>query len=204
MSVKKQVPSLCKIYSFYEEITEEFLDESDVDSYFYSNIFDISQSQHRLVQVCRGSNKKSFAIKLCHFCDSKRQQRYILQKVVIISKTELTCLVDSLRDFLKNLIKLASAYRFPYRSPQLRMDLQSQKTISLFFTIAISLNIQKVEFLYRSNLERTIHAYFQSKSLNYTVINFFFQKLELNHREIHLFYKNRYYVANKCEIIECN
>ena len=34
MSVKKQIPSLCKLYSFYEGIPEEFLDETDVDSYF--------------------------------------------------------------------------------------------------------------------------------------------------------------------------
>ena len=34
MSVKKQIPSLCKLYSFYEEIPEEFLDETDVDSIF--------------------------------------------------------------------------------------------------------------------------------------------------------------------------
>ena len=42
MSVKKQFPSLCKLYSFNEEILEEFLDGTDVDSYFYQNIFDIS------------------------------------------------------------------------------------------------------------------------------------------------------------------
>ena len=57
MSVKKQFPSLCELYSFYEEIPEEFLDETDVDSYFYHNIFDISQSQHRIERVSRGSKK---------------------------------------------------------------------------------------------------------------------------------------------------
>ena len=31
MSVKKQIPSFCKILSFYEEIPEEFLDDTDVD-----------------------------------------------------------------------------------------------------------------------------------------------------------------------------
>ena len=51
MSVKKQFPSLCKLYSFSEEIPEEFLDETDADSYFYHNIFDISQFQHRIEQV---------------------------------------------------------------------------------------------------------------------------------------------------------
>ena len=42
----------------------QFLDETDVDSYFYYNNFDISQSQLQIVPVSRGSNKKSFAIKL--------------------------------------------------------------------------------------------------------------------------------------------
>ena len=57
MSVKKRIPSLCKLYSFYEEIPEQFLDETDVNSYFYHNIFDISQSQYRIVRVSRGSKK---------------------------------------------------------------------------------------------------------------------------------------------------
>ena len=35
MSVKKQIPSFCKFSSFYEEIPEAFLDETDVDSFFY-------------------------------------------------------------------------------------------------------------------------------------------------------------------------
>ena len=78
MSVKKQLPSFCKFCSFYEEIPEEFLDKTDIDSYFYHNISDIPQSQRRIVRVSRGSNNKSFAIKLFQFCDLKTQQRYIL------------------------------------------------------------------------------------------------------------------------------
>ena len=37
---------------------------------------------------------------LFHFCDLKTQQGYIIQEKMKISKRELTCLVDSLRDFL--------------------------------------------------------------------------------------------------------
>ena len=59
MSVQKQNSSLYKLYSFYKKIPVEFLDETDVDSYFYHNIFDISQSQHRVLRVSKGSNKKS-------------------------------------------------------------------------------------------------------------------------------------------------
>ena len=75
------------------------------------------------------------------------------------------------------MIKLANAYRFPCRSPKLRLDLQSQKTISLLITIAISLNIQIDKFVYHSDLQTTILAYFFSKRLSYTVINLFLQKL---------------------------
>ena len=75
MSVKKQIPSLRKLHSLYEEKAEDFLDETDVDSFFYRNIFDIFQSQHRIARVSRGSNRKTFAIKLFHFCDLKTLQR---------------------------------------------------------------------------------------------------------------------------------
>ena len=118
MSVKKEITSLCKLYSFYEEIPEELLDETDVDSFFNHNIFDISQSQHRIVRVSRGSNKKSFAIKLFQFCDLKTQQRYILQEVVKISKRDLTCLVDNLRDFLKTFDQASRWIQIPLPKPK--------------------------------------------------------------------------------------
>ena len=51
MSVEKKIPSLCKFCSFYEEKPEEFLDGTDVDSYFYLNIFYLSQSQNQIVRV---------------------------------------------------------------------------------------------------------------------------------------------------------
>ena len=89
MSTQKQISSLCKLYSAYEEIPEEFFDKTDVDSNFYHNIFDISQSHQRMVRVSKGSNKKSFAFKVFHFCDSKLQQRFVLKEEVSISKKKL-------------------------------------------------------------------------------------------------------------------
>ena len=118
MSVKKQIPSLCKLYSFYEEIPEEFLDETDVDSHFHHTFFDISQSQHRIGRVSRGSNKKYFAFKLFQFCNLKTQQRYILQEEVNISKRELTCLVDNLRDFLKTFDQASKCIEIPLPKPK--------------------------------------------------------------------------------------
>ena len=79
--------------------------------------------------------------------------------------------------FSKLSIKLARTYRFPYRSPKLRLDLQSQKTIFLLITITLSLNIQTDKFNCQFDLETTILAYFPSKSLKYTAINSFSRKL---------------------------
>ena len=42
MSVKKQIPGLCKLYSFYKEIPEEFLDETDVESFFSTTFLTFS------------------------------------------------------------------------------------------------------------------------------------------------------------------
>ena len=127
MSVKKQIPSLCKFDSFYKEIPEEFLDETDVDSCFYHNIFDISQFQHRIVRVSRGSNKKSFAIKLFQFCDLKTHQRYILQEEVNISKRELNCLVDNLRDFLKTFDQPGKCIKIPRPKPKVEIGSTKSK-----------------------------------------------------------------------------
>ena len=127
MSVKKQVPSLCNFYSFYEEIPEEFLDKTDVDSYFYHIIFDISQSQHRIVRVSRGSNKKSYAFKLFQFCDIKTQQRYIFQEGVNISKRELTCLVENLRDFLRILDQASKCMQIPLPKPKVEIGSTKSK-----------------------------------------------------------------------------
>ena len=79
--------------------------------------------------------------------------------------------------FAKLLITLASVYRYPLRSPKLKLDLQNRKIIFLLITITISLNNQIDKFAYRSDFETTILAYFPSKSLNYTAINFFSQNM---------------------------
>ena len=130
MSTKKQISSLCKLYSIYEEVPEEFLDETDVDSYFHHNILDISQSHNRIVRVSKGSNKKSFTFKVFHFCDSKLQQRFILEEEVSISKKEIESLLDSLGDFLKAFDQAnKEVLQIPLPKPlNLRLDLQKQKT----------------------------------------------------------------------------
>ena len=203
MSVKNQIPSLCKLYSFYEEIPEEFLDETDVDSYFYHNIFDISHSQHRIVRVSRGSNKKSFAIKLFQFCALKTQQRYILQEEVNISKRELTCLVDILRDFLKTFDKASKCIQIPLPKPKVEIGSTKAKDnlFAHYYNDIIEHPNRQICLSFRfGNNNSSVYSLkkfeLHGNQFNLTEI------VNLNHREIHHLYKNRYYVANKCEIIE--
>ena len=205
MSVKKQIPSLCKLFSFYEEIPEEFLDETDVDSYFYYKTFDISQSQHRIVRVSRGSNKKSFAIKLFQFCDLKTQQRYILQEGVNISKRELTCSVDNLRDFLKTFDQASKCIQIPL--PKSKVEIGSKKSKDNLFVHHYNDIIEhpnrqvRLSFRFGNNTSYV----FSLKNFELHGNQFILTEIvNLIHREIHHLYHNRYYVANKCEIIESN
>ena len=79
------------------------------------------------MRVSRGSNKQSFAIKLFQFCDLKTHQRYILQGDVNISKTELTCLVDTLRDFLKTFDQASKCIQIPLPKPKVEIGSTKSK-----------------------------------------------------------------------------
>ena len=127
MSTKKKISSLCKLYSVYEEKPDDFLDETDVDSYFYHNILDLSQSHHRTDRVSKGSNKKSFAFKLFQFCDSKLQQRFILKEEVSISKKEIESPLDSLGKFLKVFDQANKLSQIPIPKPKFEIELTKAK-----------------------------------------------------------------------------
>ena len=205
ISVKKQIPSLSKLHSFYEEIPKEFLDETDLDSYIYRNIFDISQSQHRLVGVSRGSNKKLFAINLFQFCDLETQQRYILQEEVNISKRELTCLVDSLRDFLKSFDQASKCVQIPLTKT--KIDIGSKKLKDNLFAHYYNDIIEHPNRQIRSSVRfaNNNSCVFSIKKFELHGNQFIPTEIvNLNYREIHHLYKNRCYVADKCDIFESN
>ena len=205
MSVKKRIPTLCKLYSFNKEIPEEFLDETDIDSFFYHKIFDISQSQHRIVRVSRGSNKKSFAINFFQFCDLKTQQRFILQEEVIISKRKLTSLADSLRDFLKTFDHDSKCIQIPQLNPKTEIASTTSKDnrfAHYYNDIIEHPNRQfRLSFRFASNTSCVFSIKkfaLHSDQLILTEI------VNLNHYGVHYLYKNQNYVANKCEIIDSN
>ena len=127
MSNRKQISSLCKLFSVYEETSEEFLNETEVDSYVYRNILDISQSHHRIVRFSKGSNKKSSAFKVFHFCDSKLQQRFILKEQVSTSKKEIESLIDTLGEFLKAFDQANKVSQVPLPKPKFEIGVTKAK-----------------------------------------------------------------------------
>ena len=153
------------------------MDETDVDSYFYHNIFDNSQSQHRKVRVSRGSNKKTFAIKLFQFCDLKTQQRYILREEVNISKRELTCLVDNLRDILKTFDQASKSIQTPLPKPKAEIGSTKSKDnlFAQYYNNIIEHPTRPTRLSFRFGNNNS--CVFSLKSLNYMAISLFLWKL---------------------------
>ena len=174
------------------------MDETDVDSYIYHNNFDILQSQHRIVRVSRSSNKKSFAIKLFQFCYFKTQQRYILQQDVIISKRELTCLVDNLRDFLKTFDQASKCIQILLPKTKVEINLFAH-----YYNDVIEQPNRQIRLSFRFGNNNS--CVFSLKKFELHGNQFILtETVKLNHRENHHLYKNRFNLANKCEIIESN
>ena len=61
---QKAISQLSKQYSFHKEKPEEFLDETDVDSFCKNIIFEIFQSQHRLNRVSKKLRQKVFCYQI--------------------------------------------------------------------------------------------------------------------------------------------
>ena len=112
---------MCKLFYFHEERPQKFSDETDVDSYFYHEMIEISRSRHRIVRVGKGSYKKSVASKLFQICYIKTQQRYILREEVTIFKRKLSFVVDSLRVFLKTFDKPSKCLHIPLAKPKIEI-----------------------------------------------------------------------------------
>ena len=123
------------------------------------------------------SIKKSFAIKLIQFCNLKTQQRYILQEEVNISKRELTCLVDILRDFLKTFDHASKCIQIPLPKP--KVEIGSTKSEDNLFAHYYNDTTEHPNSQIRLSfrLETTILAYFLPENLNYRAINLFLLKL---------------------------
>ena len=169
--------SLCKLFSFDNEIAEEFMEEADLDIYFYHNILtSLSPSIEKYVLA------KSLTKSLLHQnCSNSAIWNY--SSVLSSKKIWKSPKGDSILWWTacsisrKPLIKRASVYKFHYWNTKLILDLQGQKTISLFNAVKTSLNIQLDKFVYCSDLEALSNAFFPLKTSSYMALNLFLQKL---------------------------
>ena len=100
MPIKNQLPTLSKLYSIYEEIPEDFLDETDIDSYFYHSILNITKKENRLVRLSKTSNKNSFYLKVFKFDCSIIQQKYFSSEGITLTRRKLGVVLDCLNYFL--------------------------------------------------------------------------------------------------------
>ena len=205
MSTKKQISNLCKLYSVYEEILEEILDETDVDSYFFHNILDISQSHNRIVRVSKGSNKKFFAFKDFQFCDSKLQQRFNLKEEVSISKNEIESLLDSLGEFLKAFDQANKVSQIPLPKPKFEIGFTKAK--DELFSHCYKDIVEHLNRQIRISLrfEKNKICVFSIKKFEHYGDRFILTEVvNLGYREIKHLYKNRFFVAYKCNIFQSN
>ena len=195
MSTIKQISSLCKIYSVNEEIPEGFLDETDVDSYFYHNILDISQSHHRIVPIGRGSNKRLIALKVFHFCDSKLQQQFILKGEVSISKKEIYFLLDSLGEFLKNFDQANKVSQIPLSKPKFELGFTKAKDelFSHCYKDMVKRMNRHIRLSFR--LEKNKTCVFSNKNFEQYGDHFILREVvKLGDRKIKHRYKNRFFL----------
>ena len=154
------------------------------------------------MRVSRCSNKKSFAIRLFQCCDIKTQQRYILQEELNFSTKEITSLVDSLRVFLKSCDHVSKSIQISLPKPKVEIGSTTSKDnlFAHYYNVIIEHPNRQIRLSFRFGNNSCVFAI---KEFELQGNQFFPTEIvKLNHREIHHFYKNRYYVANKCEIIE--
>ena len=205
MSTKKQISSFCRHNSVYEEIPEDFLDETDVDSYFYHNILDLSQSHHRTVRVSKGSMKKSFAFKVFHLCDSKLQHQFLLKEEVSISKKEIESLLDGLGEFLKAFDQTNKVSQIPLHKPIFEVGFTKAKHelfSHCYKDIVGHLNRQlRLSFRFEKNKI----CVFSIKKFEHYGDQFILKEVvNLGYLERKHLYSNQFFVDYKCDIFDSN
>ena len=203
MSVKHQLPSLSLLYSIYEDVPEQPLDEADVDSYFYHNKLDVTKTDNRLVRVSKGSNKILFAIKDFKFCDLKAQQRFFLDEEISITKKELAEFLNRLRHFSKQYdhARKATLYAPPKPLQEIGFTLWKDELFSNYYLDIKEHTDCHLRLCFR--FEKDKNCCFSLKKFLYRGNQFVLTEIvNLSHNELHDLYKDRYFISTKSVIIE--
>ena len=166
---------------------------------------DNSQSRHRKVRFSKGSNTKSFAFKLFHFCDSKLQQRFFLKEEVSISTKEIDSPLDSLGEFLKAFDQVNKVSQIQLPKPKFEIGFTKAKDEVLSHCckdIAEHLNRQNRLSL---QFEKNKTCVFSVKKFEHYGDQFILTEVvNLGYCQIKHLCKNRLFVAYKCDIFENN
>ena len=119
-----------------------------------------------------------------------------------ISKRELTSLVDRLRGILKTFDHASKCIQTPLSKPQVEIgSTKSKDNLFTHYYNDIIEHPKKIRLAFRFGNNNS--WVFPNKKLELHGNQFIVTEIvNFNHRENHHLYKNRYYVANKCEIIE--
>ena len=157
------------------------------------------------MRVSRGCNKKSFAIKLFQFCDLKTQQRYILHEEVNICKRDHTSWADSLRVFRQRFDHASKCIQITLPKPKVETGSTKSKDnlYAHYYNDIIDHPNRKIRLSFQFGNNNSCVFSIEKFQLhrNQFILT---EIVNINHREIHHLYKNQFYVANNCEIIESN
>ena len=138
-----------------------------------------------------------------HFCDSKLQQRFILKEEVSISKNEIESLLDSLSEFLKAFDQANKVSQIPLPRPKFEIGFTKAKDelfSHCYNDIVEHLNTQ-ITLSFR--IEKNKTCVFSLKKFEQYGDHFILTEVvNLSYREIKNLYKNRFFVAYKCDIFE--
>ena len=204
MITKKLISSLCKLYSIYEEIPEEFLDETDVNFYFYHNILDILQSHHRIVRVSKGSKKNLLHSKYFVFATQSYSSDFFFKEEVSISKTEIESLLVG--EFLKAFDQANKVSQILLPKPNFEIGFTKAKDelfSHCYKDIVEQLNRQ-IRLSFRFEKKNKTCVFSIKKFEQYGDQFILTEVVNLIYREIKHLYKNRFFVAYECDILESN
>ena len=120
-----------------------------------------------------------------------------------ISKRDLTCFVDNLRDFLKTFDQASKCIQIPL--PKTKVDFGSTNSkdnlFAHYYKDIIEHPYRQFRLSFRFGNNNSCVFFLEKFQLHGNQI-ILTEIVNLNRHEIHHLYKNRCYVANNCEIFE--
>ena len=89
MSTQKQFPSLCKLYSVYDEIPEELLDKTDVDSFFITTFWTVHSPTTELFELAKDPTENFWHSKCFIFAIQSYSSDFFSKKKSAFLKTNM-------------------------------------------------------------------------------------------------------------------